>query len=251
VEAYRSAAAFGNGLVPPSYELPRWTYDQRARLFGALNEAWQHGRGQKRRQRRELVTQGILNWRRALLDGATELSLEHARRRRLLNSWRVLMHAPVAGREPAIYDLRAKVRARLDALVQHGPWSGWGVEDPHFGKERAHSYARYVVPKTSEKVWRWWRALALDLFRLVRLLDAWWFRLCPDDAARADEEAREKGGSPTKVVPPHHQAVGEKQREEKESTSTARVEDEGKECRDHVPLELRELLRRYPPSKGA
>jgi hypothetical protein len=251
VEAYPSAAAIGNGLVPPTFKAPQWTYEQRAQLFGALNESWQHGRGQKRRQRRELVTQGVIDWRSALLAGATELTLERARRRRLLNPWRVLMHARIVGRAPAIYDLRAKVRARLDALVKHGPWSGWGVEDPHYGKEQAHSYARYVVPKTSEKVWRWWRALAVELFRLVGLLDAWWFRLCPEDAARADDEERETTEPRPLVVPAHHQDSSRREAGEQQRSSNCKSDSEGKECRDHVPVELRELLRRYPPHKGA
>jgi hypothetical protein len=251
VEAYRSAAAFGNGLVPPTFELPQWSYEQRAARFGALNDAWQHGRGQARRERRELVTQGIIEWRRALLAGATGWKLESQRRVRLLNPWRVLMHAPVTDRSPAIHDLRAKIRVRLDALVRYGPWSGWGVEDPHHRPKGAHRYARFIVPKSSEKPWRWWWAIARELSRLVKLLDAWWFHLCPNDAARADEEAREKGGSPTKVVPAHHQDSTTGRAGDQQRSSTERGEDEGQEYRDHVPTELRELLRRYPPHKGA
>jgi hypothetical protein len=249
--AYPTTAALGNGLVPPDYTAPVWTYAQREARFGALNDAWEHGRGMKRRQRRELVTDEIARWRRALLDGATEWKLKGRQRVRLLNPWRVLMYARVVERSPAIYDLRAKIRVRLDALVRFGPWSGWGVEDPAYGKQRAHSYARYVVPKSSEKAWRWWWALARELSDLVKTLDGWWFHLCPASAAAADEAERKRGETPTEPVPAHHQdsttgTAGGQQR-----SSTPAVEDQGQGYRDHVPVELQELLRRYPPRKGA
>lgn len=248
---YPTATAVSNGLVPPDYRRPAWSYEQRARRFGALNAEWTHGKGQKRRERRELSTEEIGQLRRALLAGATELHLYGLRKAQLRNSWRVLMYAPLAGRSLAVHDLRAKIRARLDALVQHGPWSGWGVEDPLYGKQRAHSYARYVVPKTSEKVWRWWRALGVELYRLVQLLDAWWFRLEPEGAAAADARERGDDEPAPKVVPAHHHDSTTGEALDQPRSSRPDCESRGQECRDHVPHELRELLRRFGPRAGA
>lgn len=248
---YPTVAAVSNGLVPPDYQRPQWSYEQRAPLFGALTDRYKHGRGLRRREKRELDTEGIARFRRALLADATELHLHGVRRLRLINPWRVLMHAPLAGRSLAVHDLRAKIRVRLDALVKHGPWSGWGVEDPLYGKQRAHSYARFIVPKTSEKVWRWWRALARALYRLVGLLDRWWFRLEPESAAAADDAEREQRDAAPKVVPAHHQEATRREALDQVRSSTPDPEKKDRSAGTTVPVELRELLRRFGPRAGA
>jgi len=161
--------------APPPLPRLRWSYEQRARMFGALNPRYVHRRGTARRWRRELKTQRALDWRRDLLAGG-ELLLQ---RDRLHRPWRELMYSRHRGRAPAVWDLRAKIRRRLDLVVRHGPASGWGVQDPGFELAPGHSYVRYVVPKASEKCWRWWIALSRELRQLVLLLDRLWDVLVP------------------------------------------------------------------------
>jgi hypothetical protein len=63
--------------------------------------------------------------------------------------------------------------------VEHGPWNGWGVEQPLRvgpGEERATPYA---VPKASEKCWRWWRHVAQELGRVLLHLDVLASRVIP------------------------------------------------------------------------
>jgi hypothetical protein len=144
-------------------------------MFGALNPRYIHRRGTARRWRRELKTQRALDWRRDLLAGAEVL----AERDRLRRPWRELMYARLNGRAPALWDVRAKIRGRLDLVVRYGPASGWGVPDPAFEVEPGHDYVRYVVPKASEKCWRWWIAVCRELRQLVLLLDRLWDRLIP------------------------------------------------------------------------
>jgi len=222
---YRTSPPVNNPLVVPELPTLRWTYEQRAQLHGALNPSWSDGRGMKRRYRRELSTQRALDWRAELLAG----NLLLVGRDRLRHSWRELMYSRVVGRAPALYDLRAKISARLGALVEHGPWSGWAIEDPTYGRDQAHSYARYLVPKASEKVWRWWRALARELRRLVLLLDRLFLTL----------------------VPPHHQLQEGTPTERGERSSLSRTEYLGQECRDQSLVELRVLVERVFPQSAA
>jgi hypothetical protein len=144
-------------------------------MFGALNLAFAHGRGMRRRWKRELQTQDALDWRRDLLAGRQVLVGHHE----LHHPWRELMYAPLRGRPKAVWDVRARIRRRLDLVVRQGPASGWGVEDPHHCKLPGHGRAQYVVPKASEKCWRWWRRRGRELRRLLRLLDRLWSSLVP------------------------------------------------------------------------
>jgi hypothetical protein len=222
---YRTSHAAINTLVAPELPTLTWSYDQRAARFGALNrQGWSDGSGMKRRHRRELSTQSALRWRGELLAG----ELHIVGRDRLRRSWRELMHAHVIGRAPALYDLRAKIGRLLDQVVKHGPASGWGVEDPHFGTP-GHRHVRYIVPKASEKCWRWWRARARELRRLVLLLDRLYETL----------------------VPAHQQGSSRTPTEDTKQASSLRSEHLGQEWRDRSLASVRALLTQLSLPKGA
>jgi len=168
MEAYRNAAGLFNLSVVPELPSLRASYEERRGRFGPANPAWKHGRGTARRHRRELQVRDALDWRRRLLGG----ELVMIGRLRLRRSWRELVHAPLPRVTAALGATRAHARHLMGQLVEHGPWNGWGVAQPERPGAGADKRTPYVIPKESEKCWRWWRHVARELARVVLHLDA-------------------------------------------------------------------------------
>src|SRR6266545_1648821 len=175
MEAYRNVAGLFNLAMPPA--LPRLvrSYEQRLALFTHHNPRYKHGRGTARRQSREYYVRDVMLWRAALLGG------DHVRvgKHRLRATWRELVHAPLAKMTAATTASRTQARHLMGLLVEHGPWNGWGIDQPPRsgpGEARATPYA---VPKASEKCWRWWRHVAQELGRLLLHLDVLRARAIP------------------------------------------------------------------------
>lgn len=175
MEAYRNVAGLFNLAVPPA--LPRLvrSYEQRRALFTHQNPNYRHGRGTRRRQRREYYVRDVMLWRAALLGG----ELVRVGKYRLRHSWRELVAAPLSQMTAATSATRAQARHLMGALVEHGPWNGWGVEQPPRSGPGADRATPYAVPKASEKCWRWWRALARELARVLLHLDLLASRVIP------------------------------------------------------------------------
>lgn len=175
MEAYRNVAGVFNLAVPPA--LPRLvrSYEERRALFTHRNPNYKHGRGTARRQRREYYVRDVMVWRAALLGG------ERVRvgKYRLRSSWRELVSAPLAQMTAATSATRAQARHLMGALIEHGPWNGWGVPQPERSGPGADRATPYAVPKASEKCWRWWRALARELARVLLHLDVLRSRAIP------------------------------------------------------------------------
>lgn len=175
MEAYPSTAAVNNPSVPPAVPALVWTYEQRRRAFVDQNPSFTHGRGSKRRQRREVDTrQGLERRSEVLLERATWQGADGVKR-----TWRELVYAPLEGRAPYLLGLRARARTLMNQITAHGPASGWGVAQPLDGHERNSKWTPYTVPKRSEKCWRWWRAKRLELARLLKALGWLWGKPVP------------------------------------------------------------------------
>ena len=167
MEAYRNVAGLFNLAVSPA--LPRLvrSYAERLALFTHRNPNYKHGRGTKRRQRREYYVRDVMLWRAALLGGERVRVGKH----RLRRSWRELVSGPLPKMTAATSATRAQARHLMGALVEHGPWNGWGVEQPPRSGPGADRATPYAVPKASEKCWRYWRHVAQELARLLLHLD--------------------------------------------------------------------------------
>jgi hypothetical protein len=175
MRAYNTATPENNPDAAPAVPTYRWSYEQRARLFGNHNPEFKTGRGRARRWRRELSTRAGLRAIHAVMAG--ERGLTDAVR--LTHTTRELLYAPLDGRTAPVLYARERVRTLLDQLVKHGPASGWGIPQPVRSERSAAKWTPYVVPKTAEKCWRWWRARVRALLALLRHLDALWRKPVP------------------------------------------------------------------------
>lgn len=175
MQAYPSTAALNKPDVAPAVPVLIRTYQERAQLFGEHNPSFKHGRGTKRRHRREVDTRQGLDARAAILRGAQTFPGADG----VARTWRELIHANLDGRPPFLVGLRARARRLMDQISEHGPASGWGIAQPVAGAERNPKWTPYEVPKRSEKCWRWWRARRIELARLLRALAWLWGRAVP------------------------------------------------------------------------
>ena len=197
MEAYSNVAhVFNLGSFPPAPRLV-WTYEQRRARFVHANPNYVDGRAARRRQRREYYVRDVLAWRAALLDGAHVLVGKY----RLRHSWPELVHAPLAQRTAAQSATRAHARTLMGALVQHGPWDGWGVVQPPRVGPGADRATPYTVPKASEKCWRAWRQLARELARVLLHLDILLSKVIPLHGTPGALPPRGERPSPTRPSP--------------------------------------------------
>jgi len=224
MEAYRNVAGVFNLALPPA--LPRLvrSYEARRALFTHRNPNYKHGRGTKRRQRREYYVRDVMLWRAALLAG------EHVRvgKYRLRRTWRELVSGALPKMTAATSATRAHARDLMGQLVEHGPWNGWGVQQPPRsgpGEDRATPYA---VPKASEKCWRWWRQLARELARVLLHLDVILSRVIP------------LHGTPVELPP----------RGERQSFARPSPREDGTGCRDRSAEELAAVVSRVAARLG-
>ena len=195
MRAYRTPAGVNNPDVAPTVPVLLWSYAQRRALFGENNPSFTHGRGRKRRHRRELDTRGGLAQREAiLLERATWTGEDGVKR-----SWRELIYSRLEGRAPYLLGLRARARTLMGQISAHGPASGWGVAQPLDGCEQNSKWTPYEVPKRSEKCWRWWRARRLDLARLMQTLGWLWGKAVPAHrtASRQDPPVGQEEATPS------------------------------------------------------
>lgn len=199
----------------PEYVL---SFEQRRARFGKLNPAHTTGKGTKRRHRREVDTkQGMEHTRKLLAGEVTFKDREgspHSLRDLLASD---LREAPVWLR-----DLQRQSRRYLDAVVTHGPASGWGIAQPVAGSERNPKWTPYVVPKLGEKCWRFWRSARLTLARLLPKL-ARWIGL---------------------TVPPHRPASEGTATKERQESGSKEPRQEETRCRDRSSESLAAVLDR-------
>lgn len=178
---YPKRHAGHNPLLPPPNPAPTWSAAQRRAVMGRENPAFRDGSGQKRRQRREVKTKQT----RARL--AAALSGEHRYRGAddHLYSLREILHAPVPAGRTELRTEQHRARVMLNLVVQHGPANGWGVAQEEAAGAGEH-HSPFIVAKTSEKKWRWWRAMAAGLFQLVAYIAARWGKPVPSHSTARD-----------------------------------------------------------------
>jgi hypothetical protein len=224
MQPYQTVAGLFNLSVVPA--LPRLvaSYAQRRGRFGPANPSYKHGRGTARRHRRELQVRDALDWRRRLLAG----ELVMVGRLRLRRSWRELVQAPLPTTSAALSATRAHARDLMGQLVEHGPWNGWGVAQPERTGPGADKRTPYVIPKESEKCWRWWRHVARELARVVLHLDALLAGTVPLHRAHLE-------------LPP---------RGERPSLTRPSPREDGTWCRDRSPSGVGAVLSRMLPGLG-
>lgn len=195
MEEYPSRHPGHNPLLPPPIPRLTWNAEQRRAVMGARNPQHQTGKGTKRRQRREVETKQRLAWLADVLRGAdTYRGADDA-----LHSLRDLIHRAPPKARTQLRPHQARARALLSLVVQHGPASGWAVAQGTPSGDGAH-FSPWIVPKASEKCWRWWRAMVAALRALALYLAACWGEPVPahstgrDCASNQEAQARPSGG---------------------------------------------------------
>lgn len=194
---YLTAASVFNLLCTP--QLPRlvWNYGRRAARFGEHNGRYKHGRGSKRRRKRDYQVRDALLVCERLLAG----ELVQLGPRRLRRTYRELVLDPLPEASAVVSTTRAFARRLMDAVGKHGPASGWGVQQPTRVGRGAHLWTPYEIPKKSEKCWRWWRHACRELFRVLLHLDALLSSMIPLHATGKERTTAGERGSSTSPSP--------------------------------------------------
>lgn len=166
VGTYRETTPERNPFTPPTLPELRATFAARLKVMGKRNGRWKHGRGTKRRHRREVDSKRRLELIALWASGATTFPGHDGRHWSIAEM--LAAHIPKAAR------FARNVQRHLAAAwfwVRHfGPDAGWGVAQPVPEAGREKKWTPYEVPKQSEACWRWWRNMARAVLNLARML---------------------------------------------------------------------------------
>jgi hypothetical protein len=106
-----------------------------------------------------------------------------------------LLHAPVSGRAPALYDLRRKVLTRVAWCRLNQPGRiGWALRQSTPRAIRKPGATRYLLPRRHWRAFFAWRRVVRELVALLLLLYAWWDRLSPARRAPSASAQHEQTG---------------------------------------------------------
>jgi hypothetical protein len=100
-------------------------------------------------------------------------------RAQLLQPWE-LLHAPITGRAPALYDLRRKALALVSWCRDNEPSRArWALPQCTPRALEKPGATRYLLPRRSWAAFFMWRRVVRQLVALLLLMWEWWERLIP------------------------------------------------------------------------
>lgn len=188
MQAYSNVAAIFNLPVQLPVTPGVWTLEQRKARLRERNPNFTTGRSLKRRDAAELNVRDVQLWLDALLHGRA-VSLRVKKRHQLVDA---PLYVRLARCTPALLDLRAKIRAGVSWLVEHGPGSGWALPNPEWASESTSNFTPYYVPRANLYGAERWVRVAARVGQLVRLFVALLSKVSPAPRSARTEPHRQE-----------------------------------------------------------
>jgi hypothetical protein len=207
------------GKLLPERRTP-WTLERRLSILGDRNARHRTGAGTRRRRSYE---HQLDDHARILLATRVQgllVSVDHSARLResaparraarpstailraqLLHPWE-LLHAPITGRAPALYDLRRKALALVSWCRDNDPSRArWALPQSTPRALEKPGATRYLLPRSSWVAFFVWRRVVRQLVALLLLLWAWWERLIPARRSPSASALHEQTGGASRPSP--------------------------------------------------